>query len=163
LVAAAHARGLVVVAHVSSVAGVDDVVSAGVDVVAHVPVYSELDGALVGRMAEAGIAVGPTLADWPTLAAATSEPARVFGLTDRGRVAPGLRADLVLVSGDPVADVTATRTIERIWRAGRACDRRAFVASAAEAEQLDAFDARVARVVAAVRERRPSFGSRKTE
>jgi imidazolonepropionase-like amidohydrolase len=62
LVIAAHTRGLVVVAHVSSVAGVEEVVSAGVDVVAHVPVDAELDRALVGRMAEAGIVVGPTLA-----------------------------------------------------------------------------------------------------
>jgi imidazolonepropionase-like amidohydrolase len=87
------------------------------------------------------------------LAAATAEPARVFGLADRGRVAAGQRADLVLVSGDPLTDITATRAIERIWRGGIACDRRAFVASAAEAEQLDAFDAQLAKVVAAVRER----------
>lgn len=60
------------------------------------------------------------------LPAATSEPARVFGLTDRGHVAAGQRADLVLVSGDPLADITATRAIERIWRGGIACDRRAF-------------------------------------
>jgi hypothetical protein len=58
------------------------------------------------------------------------------------------------VSGDPLADITATRAIERIWRGGTACDRRAFVASAAEAKQLDGFDAQVAKVVAAVRERR---------
>jgi imidazolonepropionase-like amidohydrolase len=87
------------------------------------------------------------------LAAATAEPARVFGLADRGRVAAGQRADLVLVSGDPLTDITATRAIERIWRGGIACDRHAFVASAAEAEQLDAFDAQLAKVVAAVRER----------
>ena len=87
------------------------------------------------------------------LAAATAEPARVFGLADRGRVAAGQRADLVLVSGDPLTDITATRAIERIWRGGIACDRRAFVASAAEAEQFDAFDAQLAKVVAAVRER----------
>lgn len=255
LVTAAHARGLVVVAHVSSVAGVEEVVSAGVDVVAHVPVDAELDKALVGRMAEAGIVVGPTLAtientlgerggaavagdprlaellgdgwarrltssasgwrgrgmppysraeenvrrladagvtllagtDAPNpgtvfgaslhrelellvrcgispaqaLAAATTEPARVFGLADRGRVAAGQRADLVLVSGNPLTDITATRGIERIWRAGTACDRRAFVASAAEAEQLDAFDAQVAKAVAAVRERRSNFHPRK--
>ncbi len=36
---------------------------------------------------------------------------------------------------------------------GKACDRLAFVASAAEAEQLDAFDAQLAKVVAAVRGR----------
>jgi hypothetical protein len=76
LTKAAHSRGLVVVAHVNSAAGVGEVVSAGVDVVAHIPV----DG-----------------------------------------------------------------------------DRRAFVANAAEAEELDAFDARVAKVVAAVRERRYGF------
>ena len=46
LVTAAHARGLVVVAHVSSTAGVEEVVSAGVDVVAHVPADAELDKAL---------------------------------------------------------------------------------------------------------------------
>jgi hypothetical protein len=34
-----------------------------------------------------------------------------------------------------------------------ACDRRAYAASAAEAEQLGAFDAQLAKVVAAVRER----------
>jgi imidazolonepropionase-like amidohydrolase len=251
LVTAAHARGLIVVAHVSSTAGVEEVVSAGVDVVAHAPANAELDTALVGRMAEAGIVVGPTLAtientlgepggaavvgdprlaevlgdawvrrltsvssgwsgretppysraednvrrladagvallagtDAPNpgtvfgaslhrelellvrcgmspaqaLTAATAEPARVFGLPDRGRIAAGQRADLVLVSGDPLTDITATRSIGRIWRGGVACDRRAFVASAAEAEQLDAFDAQLAKVVAAVRERRSTF------
>jgi hypothetical protein len=45
LVIAAHARGLVVVAHVSSTAGAGEVVSAGVDVVAHVPANAELDKA----------------------------------------------------------------------------------------------------------------------
>jgi hypothetical protein len=66
-------------------------------------------------------------------------------------VAAGQRADLVLVSGDPLTDITATRAIERIWRGGITCDRHAFVASAAEAEQLEPFDAQLAKVVAAVR------------
>jgi len=255
LTAAAHSRGLVVVAHISSVAGVREVVSAGVDVVAHVPVDGELDKALAQRIAAAGIVVGPTLATienvlgerggaavagdprlaeilgdaWarrltsgaagprqgmpaysraqenvsrlvdagvtllagtdapnpgtvfgaslhrelellvrcgitPTqaLTAATAAPARVFNLADRGRIAPGQRADFVLVHGDPLTDITATRAIEQIWRAGVLCDRRASVASAAETEEVDAFYAQVAKAVAAVPERRSGFGPTET-
>jgi len=58
------------------------------------------------------------------LAAATSVPARRFGLSDRGRIAPGLRADLVLVDGDPTRDITATRAIVGVWKNGYAMDRR---------------------------------------
>ncbi|MEO0973734.1 MAG: CIA30 family protein, partial [Pseudomonadota bacterium] len=52
------------------------------------------------------------------LAAATSVPARVFGLASRGIVAEGARADLVLVRGDPLADIRATRVIEDVLRNG---------------------------------------------
>ncbi|MFJ8165719.1 amidohydrolase family protein [Streptomyces sp. NPDC096136] len=52
------------------------------------------------------------------LRAATVLPARHFGLTDRGAVRPGLRADLVLLDGDPLADIRATRRIRRVWCAG---------------------------------------------
>jgi imidazolonepropionase-like amidohydrolase len=52
------------------------------------------------------------------LRAATSVPAAVFGLADRGRIAPGQRADLLLVAGDPLADVTATRDVRGVWRSG---------------------------------------------
>lgn len=57
------------------------------------------------------------------LAAATSLPAKRFALDDRGRIASGLRADLLLVDGDPTADITATRAIARIWKNGYAIDR----------------------------------------
>ena len=60
------------------------------------------------------------------LRAATSAPARRFGLADRGRVAPGQRADLLLVAGDPTADIRATRAIERIWKNGAAVERRRY-------------------------------------
>ncbi|MFB7652416.1 MULTISPECIES: amidohydrolase family protein [unclassified Streptomyces] len=52
------------------------------------------------------------------LRAATAMPARYFGLTDRGVIVPGRRADLLLISGDPVSDIRATRNIERVWCAG---------------------------------------------
>jgi imidazolonepropionase-like amidohydrolase len=67
--------------------------------------------------------VGAGLHPEEALHAATGAPARRFSLTDRGRIAPGLSADLVLVEGDPTADITATRAIVGIWRRGTAVAR----------------------------------------
>jgi imidazolonepropionase-like amidohydrolase len=52
------------------------------------------------------------------LRAATSVPARRFGLDDRGRIAPGMRADLVLVEGDPTTRVQDSLSIRAVWRRG---------------------------------------------
>ena len=52
---------------------------------------------------------GVLLAD--AIAMVTATPARLLGLSDRGRIAPGLRADLVLLNGD--------LEVERVMRAGR--------------------------------------------
>ncbi|WP_328615984.1 amidohydrolase family protein [Amycolatopsis sp. NBC_00355] len=52
------------------------------------------------------------------LRAATVLPAEHFGLDDRGAIRSGLRADLVLLDADPLADITATRAIARVWCAG---------------------------------------------
>jgi imidazolonepropionase-like amidohydrolase len=52
------------------------------------------------------------------LRAATTRPARYFGLADRGVVEPGRRADLVLIDGDPLHDIKATQAIRRVWCAG---------------------------------------------
>lgn len=52
------------------------------------------------------------------LTAATSKTARAFGLHDRGRIATGLRADLLLVNGDPTTDIRATRDIAGVWKLG---------------------------------------------
>jgi hypothetical protein len=60
------------------------------------------------------------------LRAATSLPARAFRLLDRGRIAPGMRADLLLVGGDPTTDVLATRDIRAVWKLGHPADREAF-------------------------------------
>lgn len=53
------------------------------------------------------------------LAAATSVAADAFGLDDRGRIAAGKRADLLLVDGDPTADILDSRAIAGIWKEGR--------------------------------------------
>ncbi|NUP03979.1 MAG: amidohydrolase family protein [Nonomuraea sp.] len=49
------------------------------------------------------------------LRAATVLPAEHFGLADRGAIEPGLRADLVLIGADPLADISATRDLRRVW------------------------------------------------
>jgi adenine deaminase len=56
------------------------------------------------------------------LAAAASVPARIYNLRDRGRIAPGLRADLVLVAGDPTHDIRPPR-YRAIWKRGARVER----------------------------------------
>jgi imidazolonepropionase-like amidohydrolase len=60
------------------------------------------------------------------IAAATSVPAATFHLKDRGRIAVGLRADLLLVKGDPTHDITATRDIVTIWKVGVEVNRAMY-------------------------------------
>ena len=88
-------------------------------------------GASLHRELELLVAAGLSPAD--ALRAATSAIADAFGLEGRGRVAVGLRADLVLVRGDPTADVTASRDIARVWKGGVTFDREAYVARMEEA------------------------------
>lgn len=70
------------------------------------------------------------------LTAATSAPARAFRLADRGRIAAGLKADLLLVDGDPTVDIAAVHDIAEIWKDGRSANdlraaRRAAIAKTA--------------------------------
>ncbi|HTX71114.1 MAG TPA: amidohydrolase family protein [Thermoleophilia bacterium] len=52
------------------------------------------------------------------LRAATATTARRFALSDRGRIAEGLRADLLLVDGDPTTTISDTLNIRGVWRRG---------------------------------------------
>lgn len=67
---------------------------------------------------ELGLLVAAGLTPAQALDAATSLPAEHFGLPDRGRIAAGLRADLVLLDSDPLIDIGATRSIRSVWCAG---------------------------------------------
>ncbi|HYC92540.1 MAG TPA: CIA30 family protein [Thermoanaerobaculia bacterium] len=101
-------------------------------------------GAALHRELELLVSAG--LTPLQALAAATSAPAKAFRLDDRGRIAKGLRADLVLVDGDPAKDITATRAIAGVWKGGVRTDRGKFAkavaaekaARAAEPRGLDA-------------------------
>jgi imidazolonepropionase-like amidohydrolase len=57
------------------------------------------------------------------LASATSATARAFRMSDRGRIRAGMRADLLLVDGDPSKEVRATRNIVAIWKRGMRVQR----------------------------------------
>lgn len=52
------------------------------------------------------------------LAAATAHAARALGLPDRGTLAPGMLADLVIVDGDPLADIRALRNVRAVVKGG---------------------------------------------
>ena len=67
---------------------------------------------------ELELLVDAGLSNVDALRAATVLPAQYFGLDDRGTIAPGRRADLLLVDGDPLADITATRNVQSVWCGG---------------------------------------------
>jgi imidazolonepropionase-like amidohydrolase len=50
---------------------------------------------------------------------ATGNAAQLLRLNDRGLIAPGKLADLIVVDGDPSRDITAVDHIESVWRRGR--------------------------------------------
>ncbi|MDR6993267.1 CIA30 family protein [Luteimonas sp. 3794] len=82
---------------------------------------------------ELALLVQAGLTPQQALVAATSAPAARFGIADRGRIAPGLRADLVLVEGNPLDDITATRRIDTVWKNGARVERVQPAAAAATA------------------------------
>lgn len=100
-------------------AGVDIVV--GTDVSLPMPFLGGLaHGASVHQELQYLVQAGLTPSE--ALRAATATTARRFGLVDRGRIAPGLRADLLLVDGDPTMDISDTLNIRTVWRRGTRID-----------------------------------------
>ena len=99
-------------------------------------------GASLHRELELLAQAGLPAAD--VLHAATGGVADAFGLDERGRIAVGKKADLVLVQGDPLQDVTATRDIVGIWKDGvrfeRQDDEMPVQRATVEPRLLSAFD-----------------------
>lgn len=175
----AHAQGKPVFAHPQNVTGLDTVIAAGVDVLAHIvpgePGYSPeqlarfkaqgialiptlslfaktIGGpALSTRLAESGVNqikafsenggsilfgtdVGFTtiydtsieyelmhrgLSERQVLASLTTNPATYFKAAKKGRVEKGFDADLAILDGDPVADVSNLAKVAYTIRAGK--------------------------------------------
>jgi len=74
-------------------------------------------------MAEAGMTPAQVIV------AATSRPAEFLGLSDRGAIAPGKRADLLVLDANPLDDIRNTRRIAGMYLAGKEVDRPALKAS----------------------------------
>ncbi|KAF8168634.1 amidohydrolase, partial [Mycena galopus ATCC 62051] len=62
--------------------------------------------------------IGAGMSTVDVLRSATVLAAHHNLLFDRGVIAPGMRADLLLISGDPIANISATSNIQRVWIAG---------------------------------------------
>jgi len=77
------------------------------------------------------VAIGLTPRE--ALFAATVAPPRFFGLADQdGTIAPGLRADLVLLDANPLEDLATLRRPEAVIVGGRVLDRQALDAMEAD-------------------------------
>ncbi|MFI0216930.1 amidohydrolase family protein [Streptomyces lydicus] len=96
--------------------------AAGVPLLAGTDAVMWLHG--IGLHRELELLVRAGLSPREALTAATANPARIFSLSDRGRIAPGLRADLLLVAGDPTEDILATRAVRGIWKRGAKVTRQ---------------------------------------
>jgi hypothetical protein len=83
---------------------------------------------------ELALLVESGLTPLAALQAATLRPAEFLGRSeDIGAIAPGKRADLVLLAADPLADIHATTQIQAVWRDGQYLDRAALDQLLAEA------------------------------
>jgi hypothetical protein len=105
---------------------------------AHVPILAGTDAGNPGTTQGASIhgemelLVRAGLTPTEALHSATAATAAAFHLDDRGQIAVGKRADLVLVNGDPTTDIRQTRYIVAVWKDGHAVDRAAWKALAAK-------------------------------
>jgi imidazolonepropionase-like amidohydrolase len=108
---------------------------------AHVPILAGTDAPNPGTShgvsihRELELLVRSGLTPQEALASATSVPAATFHLDDRGVIAAGKRADLLLVKGDPTQDITATRDIVSVWKLGVEDDRASYRAAVEQAKQ----------------------------
>lgn len=110
--------------------------NAGVPILAgsDAPNPGTVHGASIHRELELLVEAG--LSPIEALRAATSLPAKHFGLSDRGKIEPGVRADILLVHGDPTKDILATRDIHSIWKLGVKVNRETYRKRVEEAKQL---------------------------
>ncbi|MCC6557333.1 MAG: amidohydrolase family protein [Polyangiaceae bacterium] len=102
---------------------------------AGVPLMTGTDATSIGPVAGFSMheelleLVNSGLTPFQALRAATVSPARYFGRADgSGTITAGARADLVLLSADPLADIRSTRRVAGVMARGRWFDAAALKA-----------------------------------
>ena len=122
--------------------------AAGVRLVAGTDSPNPGTGAGISMYGELRLLARAGMESAEALAAATSVAADAFGVADRGRIAEGHLADLVLVRGDLEADLSRSHDIVAIWKDGYLADRGVGTVSTAGAPQAEAVPAPAATLVA---------------
>jgi imidazolonepropionase-like amidohydrolase len=84
-------------------------------------------GASLHQELELLVAAGLPPAD--VLSGATARAASRFGISDRGRIAPGQRADLVMLDCDPLTNIHCASEIVSVWKRGVPVDRERYRSS----------------------------------
>lgn len=116
-----------VIAHLAD----DSMLMAGTDT----PLWLMTPGYSLHKELEALVSAG--LTPLQALEAATLTPARFFTLEgESGSIAPGQRANLVLLRSNPLEDIRNTRDIETVVRGGRVYDRIALDALLAQTREM---------------------------
>lgn len=90
---------------------------------------SPVDGAMpgIGEHVELEMLVRLGLSPREALAAATNNYALEFGWSDLGLIAPGRRADLLVIDGDPTVNIWNARRITAVVLEGNILDREALL------------------------------------
>ena len=104
---------------------------AGVRIVAGTDAPNPGTGAGISMHSELRLLARAGLSSEAVLAAATSGAAEAFRIPERGRIAEGHMADLVLVRGDVESDVSRTTGIVTIWKDGYAVARESAATGSA--------------------------------
>jgi imidazolonepropionase-like amidohydrolase len=102
-----------------------DLITTGTD---HVSTGEYLGGFAIHRELHAFVRAGIAPAD--ALKMATINGARALGVSDRlGTIESGKLADLIVIKGDPLADIRATRMVHTVVRGGVVHDSAALLKS----------------------------------
>ena len=119
----------------TAIANVRRLHAAGVRLLAGTDAPNPGTGAGISQHGELQLLVRAGLGSAEALAAATSAPAAIFSLEDRGRIDAGRIADLVLVDGDLESDISGSTRLVAVWKDGypvaRSIDQETSAAPAA--------------------------------